>query len=664
MDSLTPTLKAAQQSPSSEPFVEAVLSDVEGGGARCRLGRVYEGDEPASHVAACVSGDGSLVRARVDGATLYTSRVASPSAASSFSAWASHGGVSRTDGPVALCSSGASVYLFYVHTDSIGLRMKVSSDNGASWSVASTLSAPADEVLFLAADVNTAGEVLLLWTLGDPATDLWAARYAGSWSTPASWGKAVDQISGVAVYWRFDFQVCVSGIEATSQDAKVWMALYGDGFNTAADSWSSLLAIVTANDGSSYAYDAPALQFASGYLRLFYTEHFAGSPATRRLYETWLDGAADATQDLWREPYPLDYDPPENAGLSAALDFANGMLWLVAANGVWLGTLGGIPDLDVSQRVVSASAELREQYGRAVVELDNHDGALTSAPQLTRGMRLSLKPGYRTAAGSETAPSDRHYWVEAVELLTGPRPRVVLHCRDAWWLLERWRSGRQHTWPVSSMLIFGVLEKVIAKAALRVSADEASALLQLWEPAITISPGESGLNVVRRLLAFTADVMRFAGATASIIEPAADEESLYAYGGSHAILRARYRDDGPGFNLARVVGLSAYAEGVAAEDIAATGLQVSPPVVDLNLFDASLTEGRAAIEIRRRRMRSRSDDLTVFGINCGQELYDVVSVTDAAAGLESAKRRVLGLSWRYDTLPRLRHEMTLTLGNP
>jgi len=40
----------------------------------------------------------------------------------------------------------------------------------------------------------------------------------------------------------------------------------------------------------------------------------------------------------------------------------------------------------------------------------------------------------------------------------------------------------------------------------------------------------------------------------------------------------------------------------------------------------------------------------------------VVTVNDAEAGLSSAKRRVRGLSWRYET-KRGRYEMTLTLGS-
>jgi hypothetical protein len=33
--------------------------------------------------------------------------------------------------------------------------------------------------------------------------------------------------------------------------------------------------------------------------------------------------------------------------------------------------------------------------------------------------------------------------------------------------------------------------------------------------------------------------------------------------------------------------------------------------------------------------------------NCGQQIYDVIDVTDSRAGLETAKRRVVGLTLVY-----------------
>jgi len=48
-------------------------------------------------------------------------------------------------------------------------------------------------------------------------------------------------------------------------------------------------------------------------------------------------------------------------------------------------------------------------------------------------------------------------------------------------------------------------------------------------------------------------------------------------------------------------------------------------------------------------------------VNCGQELYDVIEVTDAVAGLSAAKRRVLGLALRYSAAAGT-YEQRLRLG--
>ncbi len=58
-----------------------------------------------------------------------------------------------------------------------------------------------------------------------------------------------------------------------------------------------------------------------------------------------------------------------------------------------------------------------------------------------------------------------------------------------------------------------------------------------------------------------------------------------------------------------------------------------------------------------------SGEITV-PVNCGQELYDVVEVTDAGAGLSTARRRVLGIAMRYSTGDRPLHEQRITLAAP
>ena len=57
---------------------------------------------------------------------------------------------------------------------------------------------------------------------------------------------------------------------------------------------------------------------------------------------------------------------------------------------------------------------------------------------------------------------------------------------------------------------------------------------------------------------------------------------------------------------------------------------------------------------------ARSDEITA-PLHCGLQLWDVISVTDAGAGLVAAKRRVAGIEMRYSTGERAVYEERLAL---
>ena len=80
MRGLTPTLEAAQRSPSAKPYLRVQLHDRDVGSLRLRWQRVYSGPEPDGPCAAGVAGDGALLRVRIDPSTgaLTRQRVAQP----------------------------------------------------------------------------------------------------------------------------------------------------------------------------------------------------------------------------------------------------------------------------------------------------------------------------------------------------------------------------------------------------------------------------------------------------------------------------------------------------------------------------------------------------------------------------------------------------------
>jgi len=261
-------------------------------------------------------------------------------------------------------------------------------------------------------------------------------------------------------------------------------------------------------------------------------------------------------------------------------------------------------------------------------------------------------------AGWSAGPA---YWVESTEQVTGAEVLLVLHCRDAWWLLDRWRARRQFVWAAGTAAVSQIIEFVFARAGLGYGSLSASSLFSSLQPAFTIHPGESGTTAIRRLLAMVPDVIIMRGGAGRTRYPQPTDSVEYAYGGSgHAILAGRYHDLGASVNRVRAFGPGLVNEAFDFGEAEAVGERIEQ-VIDLNLTTAALAGSRADAELRAAQVRSRRDEI-VAPVNCGQELYDVVSVTDPEASLDAAKRRVLAIAWRYSTGERPRYDITLRLG--
>jgi hypothetical protein len=481
----------------------------------------------------------------------------------------------------------------------------------------------------------------------------------------------VQTITGIACNHFFDWNVVICGTAPTSLDAKVWMAIYGDGVNQASNTWSGLKEITTATAGSNVSFRSPALTLFLHW-RLFFIEKYTGSLAYSRLQRATMNNSATFADELWSEPAAFDYTGDYGVSLAAR----SGRVWLVSANSVWSGV--GLVDIDVSDDVVDASVELAEYDGRVRLVLCNDPNATSGGAgrystygsgalaTIQRGARLELAAGYRTSAGAEASLGPA-YWVESIEQTTGPQPALVVHARDGWALLDRWRAGRQFTWTAGERNVFGIVQFICARAGLSHSIVESSNTYTNFEPAFTIHPGENGKTAVRRLLAMVPDEAVFTSGLCAARYPQPDDDSVYTYGAGHAIVHGRYRQPATGSNRVRAFGPALLNEGFDFAAVEAAGERIAQ-VFDLNLTSTALAADRAASDLRGVDIHDRDDAVTVFGVNCGQELYDVVTLNDAQAGLSNANRRVLGITWRHATgegpAGRPRYDMTLRLGNP
>src|SRR3990172_9710540 len=146
---LSAPLLAAQKSKSAVPYLKAVVSDRIGGIRRLAFSRLYTGSESDGYHAAALPGDGSLLRARASGGRGYYQRVTSPGAGSNFSAWTDLDAAANAG--VALCAEGSRALLFYVDSGGTVLKLRESTDNGATLGSAVTVATASGAVAWLGA---------------------------------------------------------------------------------------------------------------------------------------------------------------------------------------------------------------------------------------------------------------------------------------------------------------------------------------------------------------------------------------------------------------------------------------------------------------------------------------------------------------------------------
>lgn len=617
------------------PYVRAVVHDRIAGVRRLAFERLYMGAELDGYHAAAVAGGGSLLRARVTGSHLYYQRVASPGEGSAFDSWSDLGSVANVD--VALCAAGSRVLLFYVDTDGMTVRVRESTDNGVTLGSPVTAASASGAVTWLAADVKGDSDALLIYNVG--ATVYRARRVSGVWGSPVAWTNSVASVEGLACHYQSDWDVAVAGADADGV-AFLWTCIFGEGVLQATDTWSSLRELMRANAGSDVSYRAPFLGRPDVY-RLTVTEKYAGTTAYSRPYHSHVPVTAAFNENRWREPVPFDF--ATEYGL--ALADATGALWLSAPSGVWRASLDA-SELDVSADVLEAEVAERPLGGSLRLALRNDDGRYSDGPEpLHLGAELEIAVGYQTSAGAEYSEGPR-YWIDSIERQTGGgRGQVEVRARDAWGLLDMWRARRQYTWAPGEATVFEILSFLFARAGLDFSSISASAPALAREPSFTVHAGESGLTAVRRLLGTVSDVIVLRSGIASLKDPLPTEATAYAYGTGHEILAGRYRDESTPSNRAQVFGDGVFAEAFDWPGIAQAHDRTTQ-VIDANVTTEADAEDRADALLHDAALASAEWRITVRP-NAGGELYDVVEVTDAVAGLDAAMRRVLAQTLRY-----------------
>ncbi len=287
-----------------------------------------------------------------------------PGPSSNFASWTALSSVANAS--IAVASSGANVLLFYVDTDGVTVRLRESSDHGTTFAAATTIATAGANVEWMAAALKNDGTALVIYSAG--AVVHTVKRNSGVWGSPAAWSNSVASITGLGCVYQNDFNVAVAGTDAVG-NAKLWTAIYGDGYSQAVGAWATLSELTTANAGSNVSFHAPFLAYPDVF-RLCFVEKYTGTEAYSRPYFSYSPATADYVNNLWREPFPL-LDLASSFGLSIA--YGGSYAWLSSPNGVWRAALD-TPALEVTVDVTELAADDRPGSGRLRLSLHNGDG--------------------------------------------------------------------------------------------------------------------------------------------------------------------------------------------------------------------------------------------------------------------------------------------------
>ncbi len=218
-------------------------------------------------------------------------------------------------------------------------------------------------------------------------------------------------------------------------------------------------------------------------------------------------------------------------------------------------------------------------------------------------------------------------------------------------------AQRQYHWTDGEASAWTIVERLFALAGFKAStkSGEYSSELGSLEPAVLIHPGQDLRGAVLAALSKVPDFVYWEGSTPYLKELTTDEASDYTYGGSgnHVIVAGRYGARTPTYNHIEVfAGLSGaaipiFGDEVDYDEVDLVGHRLQK-VYDYAYDTNAECDERAVGQLRKHDATSKRGELITLP-NVGLQLFDVITVTDARAGISSEVYRVKGIEEVYDT---------------
>jgi hypothetical protein len=651
MRELTTTLLAAQKSATATPYVKLAVTNRIAGAVRYDWERLYTGGEDEYFHDLTIPGDGSLIRVRItppsDSQKLYRQRVASPGPGSDFSQWTYTGQYNAV--AVAAASLGTEVSIFWIKTNREIRRLK-STDNGVNWGSAELIDyTPTTSMGGMAAAYKPNGDLAIFYA--DQSTLYVKRNISGEWQSTAGWDKSTGDITGVDCVYNGDWNLLLTGQDSAG-NYRLWSLIYGDGGDVPAGEWPDLIEIASAPAGEDFEFRQPFLDKTDTY-RCFFIEKFTGDKAYSRPYQSHTVAETEFIDGLWREPVPFNLTSEYGLAIAHHEDYA----WLTTPDGVWMAA-SALMSLELTADIISVKAENALNSGRLTVELRNDDGRYAAPGEgdlevLDIGGQVEISPGYLTAAGNEYSDGPVFQMEGYEHTSSGGKADLVLRAEDGWQALGNWKARYQFRWNKTSdeLNVKEMIEIILGRVGIRLEVITESETITGFYPDITINAGSEGRSTIRKLLSYVPDVIFIEGHKAYLVNPLPSDTAVYDYGTDHVILAGRYGCRAQGINSVQVEGYDTGSQEMVLAgsfdwDEIARSYERPEQIEDRNI--GSVTEaGERGQAVLRGAGIDAEDGQIIVPTNCGQQLTDVIEVTDSRAGLAAAKKRITGITMDY-----------------
>ena len=687
MRSLSSTLLDNQAiAPLAWPAVKVEIKNNRGAVRHLQFAKAYEGSEfQYLHAAAC-AGDGSLIRARIwrdpaDGKRyIHRSRVASPGLASDFTSWTlveecSYGGVTvaaYSDGELGVV---ANVSILYWGPDFYQLREIKSTDYGVTWSAPATVHTMSNACYHPAAAMNHHGDMLLVWFEWDT---VYAMRcVAGVWQAHDTCPFKPDICSGIAVCYHDDYHIVFTG-RNDAGEACIWMIQYGDGVEVTQGVWGSEMVWCAREDALQKDFYCPSLTYLNEF-RLTFEEVYEVWPLVYTYYSTHSIPGKSFMADLWREPVPLEIVPGDDwSGQypGPAISHNDDNVFLSTCNQVWIAPRA-LVTANVTNDVVAIKNTITPGLYRSKLQvtLDNTANVYNDFAKLGYEMTLSL--GYQTEAGPEYQTQPSH-WITGWKMVSpgwfplraifppGVIGTVTIEAQDLWDILAQWVAQYDVDWTVGQKSIREMIEYILARCGFELVELSHSDGIDSYHPAFSILAGQSGKLAMKKLLSYVEDVLIQREEKVYLKMPARADASDYEYNSTfftaHLVYRGQYGQSAWIPNRVQVWGTNFVVDDFEFS-------QINPLTDRLARISkpsyATAAEGlhRVEKEMRHGEIWHGSGGWAQVPVNCGQEVFDVITITDTTAGVTAITRRVIGITTTYNKMKNS-YLQKLLLGMP